>query len=190
MREESDILELLIELQALDRVPRVGYALRGIASPESVSEHCFHLAFMVWALAREEPAVDTLRAVELALVHDLAEVRTGDLPRTVAHHLPEGAKSTMERAVAAELLAALDSRSDGPSALDLFDEYQAKSTPEARFVKACDELQVRIKALTYARAGARGLGEFWDDFDTWADALPFSGLRRLAQTLSHRRPDG
>lgn len=184
MSATTSILELLLELQRLDRVPRIGYSLRGVAEPESVSEHCFHLAFMVWALAADEPAVDTLRAVELALVHDLAEVRTGDLPRSVSHRLPKGAKKDLEHAVAAELLAPLD------EGLARLAEYQAGESAEARFVKACDELQVRIKALDYSRCGAQGLCDFWDGFEDAADALPFRGLRRLARALAARRPEG
>lgn len=183
MSDDLPILDLLVELQSLDRVPRMGYALRGVADPESVSEHSFHLAFMVWALAADEPEVETLRAVELALLHDLAEVRTGDLPRTVSHHLADGAKKSLERAVAADLLTPL-----GAPALARVDEYQAAASPEARFVKACDELQVRIKALAYAGAGARGLADFWDDWSRFAAALPFAALRRLAEAIAARRP--
>ena len=59
------LLDLLLELQTLDRVPRSGYFLRGISDCESVSEHTFHLAILVWFLAGEEPAVDRARAASL-----------------------------------------------------------------------------------------------------------------------------
>ena len=75
MRPNDTLLELLMELQNLDRVPRMGYALRGVADAESVAEHTFHVALLVWALAPSTPGVDTRRALELALVHDLAEDR-------------------------------------------------------------------------------------------------------------------
>ena len=39
----ASLLDLLLELQTLDRVPRSGYFLRGISDCESVSEHTFHL---------------------------------------------------------------------------------------------------------------------------------------------------
>ncbi len=185
MNDDNTVLDLFLELQRLDRVPRLGYSLRGIADPESVSEHSFHLVFMVWALAHDEPAVDTLRAIELALVHDLAETRTGDLPKTVAHHLPAGAKAAMEHGVATELLAPL-----GTAALERFDEYQARTTTEAQFVKACDELHVRIKALLYTNAGARGLDDFWNGFENFVAELPFVCLRRLGERLAAERPSG
>ncbi len=152
---ERTRLDLLFELQVLDRVPRTGYALNGIAEPESVAEHTFHLVFLVWTLAKDEPTVDRARAVELALIHDLPEVRTGDLPRPVARHLPAGAKETAERAVAAALFEPLDDEANERLA-----EYQAGSTTEARFVRACDKLQVLLKVAVYERWGHRGLDEF------------------------------
>ena len=148
MYRNPDLLDLLRELQTLDRVPRSGYSLRGVADPESVSEHTFHVTFLAWALADRERDLDRNRVLELALVHDLAEVRTGDLPRPAAAYLPEGAKATAEGAVARELLAPLD-----PSASELFDEYLSKGSREARFVSACDKLQLLIKASIY-EAGA------------------------------------
>ena len=181
MRRNHSLLDLLSELQALDRVPRSGYSLRGVAEPESVSEHSFHTSFLAWALAAEEPELDRLRVVELALVHDLAEVRTGDLPRTAARYLPAGAKATAELAAARELLAPL-----GDRAADLFAEYQAGETPAARFVGACDKLQLLIKAATYERWGARGLDEFWTHLEGFGDG-GFASISRVLEELRARR---
>ncbi|MCP3959655.1 MAG: HD domain-containing protein [bacterium] len=181
MRRNHSLLDLLLELQALDRVPRSGYALRGVAQGESVSEHSFHLTFLAWALAAEEPDLDRTRVMELALVHDLAEVRTGDLPRTAAHYLPEGAKATAERAAAGDLLAPL-----GDGATALVDEYQGRETTEARFVATCDKLQLLIKASVYERWGARGMEEFWHRFDEFPDG-GFASISRLLAELKTRR---
>lgn len=177
MRRNRALLELLFELQALDRVPRSGYSLRGVAEPESVSEHSFHTAFLAWALAREEPALDRLKVVELALVHDLAEVRTGDLPRTAAGYLPAGAKARAELAAAQDLLAPLGARVAG-----LFAEYQAGETPEARFVAICDKLQLLVKASVYRRWGAKGMNEFFDNLEGLEDG-GFAVIRRLIVDL-------
>ncbi len=181
MKTNSSLLEALLELQALDRVPRSGYALRGVSEPESISEHSFHLAVLVWTLGLETPEIDRARAIELALVHDLAEVRTGDLPATAGRYLPDGAKNAAELAAARELLAPL-----GERALELFAEYQAKETPEARFVAACDKLQILVKAEVYEGWGAAGLGEFWSLLDDFPDG-GFAAIRRLVAELRERR---
>ncbi|HVS14419.1 MAG TPA: HD domain-containing protein [Thermoanaerobaculia bacterium] len=152
MSESPDPLEILLEIESLDRVPRTGFLLRGVERPESVAEHSFHLVFLVWRLGRHED-LDLQRAMALALIHDLAEVRTGDLPRTVAGHLPPGAKHGLERAVLQELFG------EGDDAIALFEEYVAHETREARFVHDCDRLQLLLKARLYQRWGTGELDE-------------------------------
>lgn len=181
MKPNLHLLDTLLELQALDRVPRSGYALRGIAEPESVSEHCFHLAFLVWALCAEEPELDRARAVELALLHDVSEVRFGDLPRTAAHYLPRGAKARAETAAARDLLAPL-----APRATELHAEYTAHETPEALFVSACDKLQLLLKTSVYESWGARGVGELRRHAEQ-LDDHGFTSIRRLIEELQRRR---
>lgn len=181
MAANRTILDTLLELQQLDRVPRSGYALRGIADPESVAEHTFQLVFMVWSLAPEVPELDRGRLLELALVHDLAETRIGDLPRTAAHYFPDGAKRQAESLALQELLAPLGSR--GP---DLFAEYQAGVTAEARFVSACDKVQLMIKATVYEEAGSSTMGELLAKLDDFSDG-GFQAIRKLVQALQARR---
>lgn len=175
------LLDLLLELQTLDKVPRIGYSLRGVSEPESVAEHSFHTAFLVWALGQREHGLDLPRAVELALVHDLAEVRIGDLPRTVSGYFPAGAKHAAETAVIADLLAPLGER--GPA---LYAEYLAAQTLEARFVAACDKLQLLIKATVYEQWGAGRLGELLARSESLID-VDFESIRELASGLRERR---
>lgn len=183
MRANHSLLDLLLELQTLDRVPRSGYFLRGITDPESVSEHTFHLLFLAWSLAQDLPGLDRLKVLELALVHDLAEVRTGDLPRTAAAYFPPGAKAAAEQAAARDLLAPLGNR-----ATDLLAEYQEGLTPEARFVSTCDKLQLLIKVAVYERWGAGSLGEFRSLLDSFPDG-GFAPIRDLVDELKRLRQE-
>ncbi|NJL26939.1 MAG: HD domain-containing protein [Thermoanaerobaculia bacterium] len=180
-RPNATLLDLLLELQALDNVPRIGYSLRGVAEPESVAEHSFHTAFLVWALGAREAGLDLLRAVELALVHDLAEVRIGDLPRTATGYFPAGAKHAAEHAAITEILAPLGDR--GPA---LYAEYQRAETREARFVAACDKLQLLIKASVYERAGNRALADLLARSESLVDH-GFDSIRTLVGELIARR---
>ena len=179
------LLDLLLELQTLDRVPRSGYFLRGISDCESVSEHTFHLALLVWFLAGEEPAVDRARAVELALMHDLAELRIGDLPRTATTYLPADVKHAAERRAAADILAPAD-----PRATALYEEYEEGATVEARFVRACDKLQLMIKVTVYESWGHRGLVEFWGNPANFpkSEFASIDGLYRRLQARATALP--
>lgn len=180
MRTHDSLLDLVLELQTLDRVARSGWALRGVPEPESVTEHSWHVLFLVWALGSRLPEIDLRRAMEIALVHDLAEVRLGDLPRTAARYLPAGAKKQAERAALAEMLAPLPERSRR-----LYADYEAGESAEARLVKACDKLQLMIKVTTYEGWGAAGLGEFWDNPDNFPDG-GFEPVRELFEELRRR----
>ena len=177
----STVLELLLELQTLDRIPRSGYFLRGVSDCESIAEHTLHLALLVWLLAAEEPTVDRSRAVELALMHDLAELRIGDLPRTATAYLPAEAKHEAERRAAADILAPAD-----PRAKELYDEYDRGESTEARFVKACDKLQLMIKVTVYEGWGNRGLAEFWENPANFPPS-DFSSVERLFGELRAAR---
>jgi putative hydrolase of HD superfamily len=181
MRANERLLDTFLELQILDRVPRSGWTLRGVPDPESVAEHSWHVTFLVWCLGREVPGLDRLRAVELALMHDVAEVRLGDLPLTAARYLPNGAKHAAEAAILSEVLAPLGA----PEVEALEQEYRRKESAEARLVAACDKLQLLIKVAHYERWGAAGLSEFWDNPANFPDS-EFEPVRRVAQELRDR----
>jgi putative hydrolase of HD superfamily len=159
----------------------MGYLLRGVTDPESVTEHSWHVLFLAWALAAEEPGVDAHKVMEMALVHDLAELRIGDLPRTVAGYFPPEAKALAEKAALAEILAPLPER-----AQKLWAEYHAGESAEARFVKGCDKLQLMIKVATYQRWNTGALAEFWDNPDNFPDG-GFGSIRRAFDQLKSRR---
>jgi putative hydrolase of HD superfamily len=178
VRRNESLLEVFLELQALDRLPRSGYALRGVTDPESITEHSWHVQFMVWALGARLPGLDLGRAVELAMVHDLAELRIGDLPRTAGRYFPAGAKQAAETAALNDILAPLPER-----ARRLHAEYQEGATLEARLVKACDKLQLMIKVAVYESWGNGALAEFWDN----PDNFPPAGIEPVDEVLAELR---
>jgi putative hydrolase of HD superfamily len=181
MKANRSLLDVFLEIQMLDRIPRAGFVLRGVAEPESVAEHSLHVLFLVWALGPKIEGIDVPRAVEIALIHDLAELRIGDLPRTSSHYFPDGAKKAAEAAAMADVLAPLDER-----ARLLYDEYQRGTTPEARLVKACDKLQLMLKVAVYERWGTGALAEFWDNPENFPDG-GFPVVRELFEELRQRR---
>lgn len=181
MSSDESLIELLLELQTLDRVPRMGFLLRGVPDPESVAEHTLHVVTLTWLVARRIPEIDTLRAVELAVLHDVAEVRTGDLPLTAAAYWPPEAKRTAEGAAAADLLAPL-----GEHGRELWAELAARRTPEARLVKACDKLQLMLKVTLYESWGEGGLDEFWDNERNFPDD-EFAPVVQLFEALKRKR---
>ncbi|MFL6230687.1 MAG: HD family hydrolase [Pyrinomonadaceae bacterium] len=160
------MLSFLTDLQRLKRLDRTGWVLRGLApGAESVAAHTFGVGVVAMLLADEVRArgveVDVERVLRLALLHDVAEARTGDMPRTMAKYYEAGARQKAERAAFDEVLDGLDvSLKEVYSRLHA--DYEARASMEARLVKAADIIDLLAQALAFERAGARGLDEFWE----------------------------
>src|SRR5215211_3741768 len=143
----------------LKRTVRTGWVDRGIPAEqaESVADHSFRVALFAW-LAADGTGLDRDRVLKLALIHDLAEAITGDLPpydpadvvapdddARVAflnrRHLASAERSAGKHAAEAAAIAELSR--DLPESLRaeielLWQELEARATPEARFVKQVD----------------------------------------------------
>lgn len=149
-------LDSLLKLTALERLPRTGWLLAGLATAESVAAHTLGTAFVALALGPGvEPALDVDRALSLALVHDAGEALLGDIPRRGAELFPAEAKGAAEARAGELLLGPLS-----PLALERTREARGRATREARFVQLCDKLQLGVRLLAYLRSGARGLDDF------------------------------
>lgn len=106
---------------------------------ESVAEHSWRLAVMAMLCAEEYPELDINKVIKMCLIHDFGEAITGDIPaflKTAQHEREEDA-------AVAKLLSAL------PTALQtelqaLFEEMNARETPEAKLYKSLDNLEALI----------------------------------------------
>ncbi len=139
------IEQLLTAYRLKDRT-RTGWELRGIAEPEDVAAHSWGTAYLC-LLIGPRADIDIDRTVSMAVVHDLAESITGDPPRRYdgeAHVDLEG-KENEERAAMDELLGEIDA----DRIRELLEEYEARETPEARFVKDMDLIDMALQALLY-----------------------------------------
>lgn len=189
-QDPVELLEQLLDLERLDQIPRTGYLQRGVEPAESVAEHSWHVATIAWTLLPEVQPLDDLRVLELALLHDVGELTLGDIPKPGAALLPAGAKHVAEDRALRMIL-----RASGPRTVAIADELESRSTREARFVHACDQLQLLIKTLLYARWKrgetaaflTRLLGSPNDDPPPWADEFgPLGELREAVRRLAQK----
>ncbi|HEX5707179.1 MAG TPA: HD domain-containing protein [Pyrinomonadaceae bacterium] len=160
------MLSLLTELQRLKRLDRTGWVLRGLApGAESVAAHSYGVALAAMLMADEARArgaeLSVERVLRIALLHDLAEARTGDMPRTMAEFYGAEARRAAERAAFGGVVGALE-EARRESYATLHDDYESRASAEARLVKAADIVDLLAQALAFERAGARGLDEFWE----------------------------
>ncbi len=160
------MISVLLESQRLKRLDRTGWVLRGQPpGAESVAAHSYGVALAAMLLADEMRArgveVDVERVLRIAVLHDLAETRTGDMPRTMAAYYGAEARRRAEGAAFSDLAGGLgEARRLLYSGLH--DEYEERAGLEAKIVKAADVIDLLAQALTFERAGARDLDEFWE----------------------------
>jgi putative hydrolase of HD superfamily len=95
----------------------------------------------------------------LALLHDLPESLTTDIPPRVWLLMPAGLKQEAEQKALGEILGDLPL---APAMLELWAELVANETPEARLVHDADKLELFLQAVNYeAESGNSRLEEFW-----------------------------
>lgn len=161
------MLPLLIELQRLKRLDRTGWTLRGLPNgTESVGAHSFGVACTAMLLAdeliRQGVDVNAEKVIRISLLHDWAETRVGDMPRTAKMYFGAEVSRKAETAAFADIVRPL---SDVTEYRELYEDYESRLSVEARLVKAADVIDLLVQVLVLEKAGARGLDEFWEIAD-------------------------
>jgi len=171
--EAGGLINFLAELMRLKSTPRIGWLLRGVRDVESVAEHSFGVAVIAMLLADRARArgveVNVERLLRMALLHDMTEARTGDLPSTIKRYFGKAAIKAADETIAKEIFTELGDLSE--SYLELFFDYEHRTSVESRLVKAADKLDLLVQSREYEKGGARSLQEFWDTADS-----DFAGL--------------
>ena len=170
-----DRLDVLLEAVKLKALPRAGWVRKGVPSPETVASHSWGVAWLVLAVAPE--GLDLAKALSYATLHDLAEVRVGDLTPVDAV-APED-KSRRER----EAISALASAAGRPELAALWDAFENGTDREARLVRELDKLDMALQALAHHQAGRPGMREFCESADR---AVRDPALRPLIDAISQR----
>ena len=141
-------LEFLLEIDKLKTVFRRNYLADG-SRTENDAEHSWYFAIAALVLldtAKEE--VDTLRVLEIALIHDVVEVDAGDT-FIYDEAAKQGQAEREERA--AQRLFGLLPKDQARELLGLWHEFEAGRTPEARYARAIDRVCALI--LNHASQG-------------------------------------
>ena len=133
-------LRFIREAERLKNVLRTAYTSEG--RHESTAEHSWRLALLAAVLTGERPELDMQRVVLMCLIHDLGEAFDGDVP-AIAQTAP-GVKAASELA-AMERLTRLLPPEAGATIREIWEEYEACQTPEARWVKALDKAETIIQ---------------------------------------------
>ena len=174
-------VDAAMALDAMTDLPRTGWVMRGVASPETLAAHSFGVAWVaaliVDALRAEGQTVDGEKVLRMALVHDAPEAALGDVPMPVKTPALDAALAAVEHALAQRLLPT--------SFVADYEELERGESLEARVVRASDKLQLVLRLHRYELQGRGQLHELWQSAGNLRDRHP--PLARAASDEVRRR---
>lgn len=131
----GEIFTFVLELERLKSVTRKTRVM-GSERFENSAEHSWQIAMLASALAPHAAAgVDMARVVGMLLVHDVGEIDTGDT--LVFIEEGEAERKAAEHAAAKRIFGLLPA-AQAAAFIALWEEFEAGTTPEARFAHAAD----------------------------------------------------
>jgi len=135
-------IAFLVEADKLKSVIR-RTPLVDVSRLENSAEHSWHLVLVIMVLREYgQPGVDWMRVTEMVAVHDLVEIDAGDVSAYDVDGL--AAKLVREQAAADRIFGLLPADQQ-EHFRQLWEEFEAQATPEARFANAVDRLQPLIQ---------------------------------------------
>ncbi len=106
---------------------------------ENSAEHSWHLALMAMVLSEHaNESVDLLKVIKMVLIHDIVEIDAGD---TFLYDMQKNHDNTDEERMAAARIFGMLPENIAQELLDIWEEFEAGNTAEAKFARAMDRLE-------------------------------------------------
>lgn len=145
MQDLEKLVDFFVEIESLKKTFRFSTCPENVR--DSSADHSWKLAFMSSILDGEIKEINPYHAVQICLVHDLAEAITGDIDsyRIVLGEITKEQKYKMEE----EVMEGIKERvpSIGPKIYDLWREFEDCKTPEAKYARAMDKIEALVHLL-------------------------------------------
>jgi putative hydrolase of HD superfamily len=132
-------IEFMLEIDKLKRIHR-RTTLLDRSRQENSAEHSWHIALSVLILSEyaEADDLDLLQVIKLLLAHDLVEIDAGD---TYCYDEIGGQDQKARERRAADRIFSILPGDQADTFWSLWNEFEERETPEARFANALDRLQ-------------------------------------------------
>ena len=132
-------IDFIVEIDQLKQIFRQT-VLPADRRRENDAEHSWHLSTMAVLLVAyaAEPDIDLLRVVKMLLIHDLVEIDAGD---TFAYDEAAHADKEERERAAADRIFGLLPVEQATELRQLWDEFEERETPEAKYAAAMDRFQ-------------------------------------------------
>ena len=185
----SELIELFLAGNQLKRTLRTGWVMRGVPNPEDVAAHSYGVSWIALTLAKpvqESTGIqfDIGRLLAMALIHDVPEGKTMDIPTPAWRILPKGVKPDIERGVMQQIV---EGNLQSNYLMDMWEEMNARESAESKLVHDADKLDMYLQAWQYEKQfGNQSLAEFWESVHQFNFDLSqqlYSEIRALRESL-------
>ncbi|KAK6843398.1 hypothetical protein PG987_004258 [Apiospora arundinis] len=175
---EKEDLNLFQSLLQLKETPRTGWRKRGIDDGESVAEHTLGVVLLTMQATTDLSPSDRLRAIEMAVAHDLPEVIIGDYtPGDISRE-----RKRTEENLAMEYFATLSPNNETLSTIRArLTKYNEDTTSIAGIVHKADKLEALIQASRYRKTHPHAVG--LEDFKAHTSFLGDGILRAIGDAV-------
>ncbi|MDE0300454.1 MAG: HD family hydrolase [Candidatus Poribacteria bacterium] len=185
------ILDFIEEMAVLKNLPRTGWRFQGIKDGESVADHCYRVSLlsMILAdmLATHGVRLDAEKVMRMALLHEVAEARIGDIPFPALEYIPENVKERGEDKAVKSMFEEFGTV--GEKYIEIWEEFESNSSVEGQVVRAADKLELMIQAYEYEKVGYRSLDKFWGNNSNWQGVKQFAQIQEILDLLLERRQE-
>lgn len=132
-------IQFIVEIDKLKKVFRHNIVINTIRN-ENDAEHSWHLAMMAMLLSEysTDKNLDVLKVIKLAIVHDLVEIDAGD---TFCYDEKAHEDKAQREQKAADRLFKILPQDQAEDIFNLWREFEAGITSEAKFASCLDRLQ-------------------------------------------------
>lgn len=134
----SKQFEFCLEADKEKFIGRQTYLSDGVRK-ENDAEHAWHMAVMTLILGEyANEKIDLLKTISMILIHDIVEIDAGD---TYAYDEEKKKSQKSRELAAADRIFAMLPEDQQQKFRQLWDEFEAAETPEAKFARAMDNVQ-------------------------------------------------
>lgn len=160
----SDLSKQLDFIKEIDKLKYIQRKTKLFNSDrhENDAEHSWHLAMMALVLSKHANGnIDILRVLKMLLIHDIVEIDAGD---TFLFDKTKNHSNTEEESKAAVRIFGLLPEDIGKELMDLWQEFEASETDDAKFARSIDRLEPLLQ-------NASNNGGTWEEFDVRYDEV-------------------
>ena len=178
MKKQRSDSDLLFEIGSFRHIDRMWKEFGG-GQPANDAEHSFRVAWIAWMLAVRESA-DVSKCIKMALLHDIAEIRTGDVNYLSHMYADRKENEAMNDQFSCSILS--------EEVLTLWREYEERKTLESQIVKDADTLDCDLELMEMKAQGMTLPDALWPTRQAARDRIYTKTARAMFEEIYKSDP--